>query len=360
MPVTLQTSDASPQRWAATKAKNAEEMFQKACPRLFQRSDGVLQSSFPEQPRHITPDENGFVRAVWKAYSHHHHLVLRPDDVWCAILVQLGFYINAHAESLRSHFVTHQGQKELEVRASGTLNTVNVGLLAIQMTNLIKENIVDPELHAWIMPSFTTTTQSDEIVAAVLMMGTFQKYFTYTMCLLCGIPTVTLQGEREDWVNLLAKLERIPSLGTEPAQFASLLEPILKNFVASFDHPDSPELFNFWNTCVHHQWGSGSSSLSGWITAFCFWDQNGEPLPGRLASDTRFLSVDTDDIPPGLASVPVRLIDNNVTIRTRMVAGLVGIEATSGPNSTLDSIRPYSGWWMFKEAAEDEQDKVDS
>ncbi|RAL02887.1 DUF4419 domain-containing protein [Aspergillus ibericus CBS 121593] len=350
MPVTLKTSNVSPERWAATKAANAEEMFQQACPKLFEQSAGVLQSSFPEPSRHITPDENGFIRAVWKAYSHHHHLVLRPDDIWCAILVQLSFYINAHAEDLRSQFVTHQGQKELEVRAGGSIHTVNVGLLAIQMTNLIKESIVDPELHAWIMPSFTTTTQSDEIVAAVLMMGTFQKYFSYTMCLLCGIPTVTLLGEREDWVTLRAKLERLPSLGTEPARFASLLEPILENFVASFDQPDSPELGKFWNSCVHHEFGSGSSTLSGWITAFCFWNEDGEPRQESDGLDGEYISIDTDRIPSGMVSVPVNLIDNCVSMRTRMVAGSVGIEATdSNSNQSRDSIQPYSGWWMFKE-----------
>ncbi|KAI1785227.1 hypothetical protein LXA43DRAFT_151204 [Ganoderma leucocontextum] len=35
-------------------------------------------------------------------YRSHHHLRIRPDDVWLAILVQLNFYINAHAEELRS------------------------------------------------------------------------------------------------------------------------------------------------------------------------------------------------------------------------------------------------------------------
>ncbi|PWY68571.1 hypothetical protein BO94DRAFT_540244 [Aspergillus sclerotioniger CBS 115572] len=356
MPITLKTSNVPPEPWISTKADNAEQLFQQTCPKLFEKSDRILQSSFPELPRHITPDENGFVRAVWKAYSNHHHLVLRPDDIWFAILVQLSFYINANAETLRSQFVAHHDQKQLTVSAGGNIHTVNVGLLAIQMTNLIKQNVIDLELHAWIMPSFTTTTQSDEIVAAVLMMGTFQKYFDYTMVLLCGIPTVTLLGEREDWVALLAKLERIPSLGTQPARFAGLLKPILEKFVESFDQPDSPELFDFWNNCVHHESGSGVSSLSGWIIEFCFWNEDGDLIhrspPSLDGWGVQAVSIDTDVIPSGMTSVPVLLNDNGNQLRTRMVAGLVGIEAMSGPDSNqsaLDSIRPYSGWWMFEE-----------
>lgn len=38
---------------------------------------------------HISASENGFVWAVFHAYSHHHNLILRPKDVWFAILSQL-------------------------------------------------------------------------------------------------------------------------------------------------------------------------------------------------------------------------------------------------------------------------------
>ncbi|KAF8887882.1 hypothetical protein CPB84DRAFT_1786686 [Gymnopilus junonius] len=34
---------------------------------------------------------NGFVDTVISAYNEHHHLVLRPDDVWIAISGQLNF-----------------------------------------------------------------------------------------------------------------------------------------------------------------------------------------------------------------------------------------------------------------------------
>jgi hypothetical protein len=55
---------------------------------------------------------NDFVNTVLKAYNQHYHLVIRPEDVWFSILVQLNVYINAHAEELRSMFVAHSGQKK--------------------------------------------------------------------------------------------------------------------------------------------------------------------------------------------------------------------------------------------------------
>lgn len=80
------------------------------------RSSSILSTRSSLTKSDITPDENGFVRAVFYAYSYHHHLTLRPDDVWFAILTQFNFFVNAHAEELRS-FVTHEDQKDLEVEA---------------------------------------------------------------------------------------------------------------------------------------------------------------------------------------------------------------------------------------------------
>ena len=52
-----------------------------------------------------------------------------------------GISVNAHAEELRSHFVEHEGKKELVVTAAGTRYTVDFGNLAKQMTGKIHENV---------------------------------------------------------------------------------------------------------------------------------------------------------------------------------------------------------------------------
>lgn len=43
-------------------------------------------------------------------------------------------------------FVSHEGKK-LEIRAMGTRHTVDIGDPARQMTDLIEQNVVDPELR---------------------------------------------------------------------------------------------------------------------------------------------------------------------------------------------------------------------
>jgi len=56
----------------------------------------LLQSSFSTDPAeletaNIVPNPNGFVNALAAAYNQHHDLVIRPDDVWIAILSQFNF-----------------------------------------------------------------------------------------------------------------------------------------------------------------------------------------------------------------------------------------------------------------------------
>ena len=69
------------------------------------------------------------------AYNLHHHLRIRPEDVWLSILTQLSFYINAHAEELRGKFVAHEGKKELEVGFdTGSHYTIDYGVFAKKMT----------------------------------------------------------------------------------------------------------------------------------------------------------------------------------------------------------------------------------
>jgi hypothetical protein len=75
------------------------------------------------------------------------------------------------------------------------------------MSQMIANNIKDPSFREWILPSFTTTTKCDQAVVSILMMSVMQKYFTYACGVCCGLPSVTLLGEKKDWEKLEQKLE---------------------------------------------------------------------------------------------------------------------------------------------------------
>lgn len=348
--------------------KDSFDMLKRACPFESGACHDILQSSFgpgTHAATDIEPSSNGFVRGAILAYSNHHHLRIRPEDVWFAILSQLSFHINAHAEKLRGQFVSHQGKKELElVYGKESRYTVDYGLFARQISELIEENVVDPEIRSWMMPAFSTTTDDDIVIACILLMGATQKYFTFKCRTSCGLPSVTLLGDRADWELILTRIEKLKEYGEEPTQFYNLLKPVMLRFVKSFNNPSSDEIVGFWNSIAQHDKGSGRDHYSGWITAFCFWNPQGQLLYrpttsgswgcGRLPvlklDDAVYHIVHSADVPPGYTSVPVKMDDGGDNFEATMVAGSVGMgySHSRGGGSSLNTIQPESGWWMFQ------------
>jgi len=271
---------------------SSSSLLKAACPNQWKKSEEILQSSFGDGTyTPIVPRRNGFVDTIITAYSNHHALIIRPDDVWLAILTQFNFFVNGNAELLRSQFVSHEGKKRLTVYAVGTRYTVDFGHLAQEMTGLMRKNIVDPTLYEWILPNFTTTTVTDTTVGAVVMMSTLKAYFTYEFVLLCGIPRVTLEGEKSDWEKILARLGRLKEFGMHTTAWYHLLVPVISRFVSAFDDPNGQANIDFWQKVAHYEGGgSGPAWLSGWITAFCVFDGDGRWL-GRSLNPVRKTSL---------------------------------------------------------------------
>jgi hypothetical protein len=97
-------------------------------------STSFVQSSFEDiSYKPYLATSNGFVNTAVQAYSKHHHLVLRPEDIWFSILVQTNLYINVHAEDLRAMFVAHEGMRSSSSKLLFLL--VNVSLF-VTLPNL--------------------------------------------------------------------------------------------------------------------------------------------------------------------------------------------------------------------------------
>ncbi|KAL7908032.1 hypothetical protein GGI35DRAFT_453182 [Trichoderma velutinum] len=353
----------------------------------------VLHHSFGDINRDnrlgVVPYGNGFVDGIIRAFQQDLHLVLRPDDIWLAITVQLSFYINAHAEELRSFFVEHEGKKQLVVDLSPqTMINLDIAYAAKLFTGLIQENVRDPDLKSWLLPDFSTTTDNDISVAAMVMMATTKSYFEYILLCGCGFPSVTLVGERDDWVKLLERLPKLATFGHEPAEWSKLLVKVVEKMIETFDRPDEEATKDFWMKVVHRAGSEGSGgldTLSGWITAFCFWDNEGKRIrqyadedmksfywDGMEHEDRKRLFIDdvefpiirTKTVPQAVVEVPVKVLDSSTMLEyeTTIIAGSVGMTATASENKgEFNTFQPRSGWWMLldkvKSIDEQELDK---
>lgn len=326
----------------------------------------ILHSSFNNMKSttdsSIIPYGNGFVDGIIRAFQQDLHLALRPDDVWLAILTQFSFYIDKHAEKLRSKFVKHQGKAELVLANTAAFKDADVGAMAGEFTTMMKDHMADDTVHEWLTPAFSTTTDTDKAVSSMVMMATVNQYFNYVMMIGCGFPSVTLHGEPSDWQTILRRLAKFAEFGEEPAAWAELLKPVVKRFIATFYLPDSAELKDFWMNAIHSngQFGSASSpTFSGWLTAFMFWEKEGERCP----EDTKLKGLVLDGVkypviwqnrrgvPTGVVEVPVvvEAYDLGVKLDTRIVAGSMGVTVTKLKGGERgEVVQPCSGWWMLE------------
>ncbi|KAJ7888436.1 hypothetical protein B0H14DRAFT_3856072 [Mycena olivaceomarginata] len=206
-------------------------------------------------------------------------LILRLDDVWIGILTQFHFYVKARAELLRANFVTHAGKNTLVVH---TETFHDFGRLAQEMIDLIEKNVVDPSLRAWALPDFSATTANDTTVGSIVLMATLKAYVGYTFCsITCGIPRATLEGEKDDWEKI-RRLEKLKEFGLETIAWYHLLVLVISRFVQAFDDPDALSNVSFWQRVAHFECGEcGPSYYSGWITAFCAFNDDGKWLGPR-------------------------------------------------------------------------------
>ena len=238
----------------------------------------IIQESDWDREKCVSSN-NGFVQAVIKAYYGHHNFSIRPDDAWMAILVQFSSYVNANQGQFRSTFVKHEGKKELIVTQNATLETANYGVIAKQMTDQLQNNLVDSKLKEWIIPNFTTTTEDDVIAGSVVFMATMKNYFSYKCTLKCGIPETRIYGTLEDWIKVDKRIKELRKYGDICNKWVDMLEKIVSQFVSIID--GTPDL-SFWSRiCNNEGGGSGPSYISGWITAFCVFNDKGEWMGDR-------------------------------------------------------------------------------
>ncbi|KAI0780155.1 hypothetical protein C8Q74DRAFT_1316519 [Fomes fomentarius] len=363
-------SFAIAQSASQTEKVEVDQFFRSACSKQWETSRGILQTSVTHEALPtLIPQRNGFVHTVVQAYGNHNHLKIRPDDVWIAILTQLSFYVNAHAEELRAYFVAHDGKRQLTIEIE-PLRT-DFGHIARQFSQKVQEHVVDSTLVEWILPDFTTSTVHDMTICSIALMSTMKSYFDWRCGITCGLPSVTLEGERADWERLYNRLNRLPELGDEPAQWAAMLRPIVYRFVKAFD--GEPDLV-FWSHIVNRvDRLCGYDMLSGWITAFCVWDSEGKWLarhrkapsdamgsvmtddgrsymgPAYMLDGVPYFSLHMDDIPAGCSEVDVLIEDTEYTMVAGNVASRMSASDTSAleGSGALDTLSPASHWFMY-------------
>jgi hypothetical protein len=314
--------------------------------------DRVLASSQPSQRVVSDADFHPLIAAAALAYQSHYSLVLTPDVLWLTILQGVAQHINNNAEALRLRLVHHQTKIEL---------IVDIGLDALpkdcpEMLAAVNEFVaqiakhVQPDKRFLLESRFSTTGEVEKIAECIVLLDAFQPYFDYIFAIICGIPSVILEGSTEDWELLRNKVGALHESDLELAWWTTQLIPLCDQFVrASRGDVDS----RHWKDLCKLKEKYGANDLNGWLLKFIPYvrkQKNEQPAhPNPVLALTDF-SVEakgitgctSDMLPTGISGAPVTCINkaNGKREQYHFVGGLTGVVQSENDLS----LQPVAGW----------------
>ncbi|KAM9995336.1 hypothetical protein ACTFIY_001518 [Dictyostelium cf. discoideum] len=273
---------------------------------------------------------NSFIYSAWDSYNYHHHLEIRPDNIWMILMIK---------KKILQVFTDYSILEVGSGNGSGGSDDISFEKLTNDMVDEICKNIKDPSIRDWIIPSFSTTTLSDKIIFSTVLMSTLKKDFIYRYGSKCGLPKVTLLGTVDDWIQLKERSLKLKEFNISDSDCSSsssssgdgdgdnenlmnkwvdkyLLE-ILDNFIESSKGKPNK---TWWNQMIDFREQSGSSVLSGWLSAFCLFKDDGSfednahlDCP-QLYPETKWPKINCISISNGFISTPIQLTDSNGSI----------------------------------------------
>ena len=371
MPVTIEVNPGLEVRscYSPGHSKHVKDLLQECSPQDAENCIEIMHSSFTDdfaRNQNVNGSANGLVQAIIEAYHEHRMVIIRPDDVWLAILTQFNHYVNANAEELRETIWSRKHQKTLSVHCDLPLGGYDWEHFPEKIVGMLGNYVNDDKLKEWILPDFSTTEAKDTAACSIAMMSTAQCYARYRWKGACGLAAVKLLGEKSDWENILARIEKLRDFGQQTQTFHELLDVVIAFIIDSFKDPHSADLKEKWkNLFIRTTEKDGVNFIWGFITAFCFWNDRGEQLHKHAPEEGELPPVEFDDLPSGFAVVPITIVvptpnpneagheskDNGGEYKAAIIGGSMATQgyidhenASMGNTDNYSSMQPEVGW----------------
>ena len=277
-----------------------------------------------------------FITSSLTAWSEHYPFRFRVEHIWLLILQAVAVHVDQNAEKLRNKYVTHSGKKELTVDVSPNPSYQEWINVIKQFASQIDKNTVNDTCKLFEC-DFSTSSLTEKIATKVTIMDVCKNYFEYGMMTCCGFPQITLDGNKEDWIQLKQKTVKLLNEKVDKkfgVEWSKSLLPLLDRFIVAFDGQIDCV---FWNSMIKRgAWhGSGAWSwYSGWFNIlFPFIKQRPNKFCEPYSMEQSYVAQgleasgrgnDRKYYPTGLASAPVEWDNNGTKIDMKFFAGFVG------------------------------------
>lgn len=244
-----------------------------------------LESWTQETPKLVSTwgSIHPFLGAVTNAYHNHFPIIFSPDMIWLQILQGLASHVNANAEALRHHFVSHEGKILIEISrdefVKGNPKNDWEGAFA-EFSDKMRGHI-GAETHDLIASGYSTTGPVEQAAMNVALMDAMQNYFVFAASTACGFPSVTLEGSEDDWRSLRQRAAKLKAYDLD--WWTKHLLPVLDQFIeTSAGRPDKDFWCNFYKL---QPVGSGTPHIHGHINTLFPYFGNKRPTKARLIAD---------------------------------------------------------------------------
>jgi len=294
---------------------------------------------------------SGFLRAIHYSFDVHAPLILSPDDVWLSLAQGFAFYVNAHAEELRNHFVAHEGKKYIEIQRNsfvkGSPDNDWMGGFN-EFSGKIAEHIGSS--RDLLVSDYSTTTAIARAASQVVLMDAMKAYFDYGCRTCCGIPSITLEGNQDDWEHMVDRAQALAQYGCQ--DWIKIVTTVLERFVQAFKGNADPKV---WGSLYKEGGGSGGPYVTGWVNTFFPYvkdHRGGYTRENKFALTLEagrgfFDGPNSDDIPPGMSTVPFKWIYYSEVFLMKFLGGFIGAHV----HPATGEVRPAIGWAVAEETS---------
>lgn len=309
--------------------------------------------------RLIYTRDNGFIETLQYCYDEHRPLKLSPDHIWTLICQATSIHINQHYDSLKNIIFTDEKKEELIIRNDSLENNARYwGTLIKDFCNETK-NHTRNDLYDFFVPNFSTTTPVQTTVYQITLLESYKKKFSYVGETGCGIPQITIMGNKEDWIWIFDHLSDLDKLGL--TWWGKELRPIIKEFINVFDDKIN---VSFWDSIYKDAAEYGAFYISGWIIKFFpYLPTTGEDFLGYTSegkgkyelvyrlnpylhgNDYKLSTLGTESFPSGLSQIDIKWINyfNRTTKKMEAYSGFFGVKQSQ--DKTLE---PFISWLVCK------------
>ena len=312
----FQVDDVEPSRERLLERRVSDSL-------LFRKN--LLGCSHPQTPFiGASLGSQAVLAATEFAHDKHLPLVFSPDAIWITILYGLARHIGRAPEKWRHHFVRFEGKFTLKILASS-----GQGAVAAFSEQLKRHTL--PEIHDRLVADFSTTDDIALISSQICLMDICQHFFDYEMEMICGIPSITLEGTLDDWRRLEEKARFLE--GFELDHWLARLYPFLSELVqAASGKPNR----SYWKNLFQHKTTPGIYPGDGPREFF-----NGEilslfPYYGESQRVENRGKYNLSDFGNGLCEAPVKWGKRRLSFR----GGLLGV--VQDPDTC--AVKPTPGW----------------